>query len=114
MDDDDGGRPMTAGSGTAGSDTAGSDTACNGSLVAAVIIPGVLASVHQHGDEQRPMVSPDAAAPEPLAVLDPAVSDPAVPDPAVSEASDFVFATLQYESGDWDSAPLVPANLIDT
>ena len=29
-------------------------------------------------------------------------------------AADFTFATLQYESGDWDSAPLVPANLIDT
>ena len=28
--------------------------------------------------------------------------------------SDFVFATAQYESGDWDSAPLVPANVIDT
>lgn len=28
--------------------------------------------------------------------------------------SDFVFATVQYESGDWDSAPLVPANIIDT
>jgi hypothetical protein len=28
--------------------------------------------------------------------------------------SDFVFATAQYESGDWDSAPMVPANLIDT
>ncbi len=28
--------------------------------------------------------------------------------------SEFVFATAQYESGDWDSAPLVPANLIDT
>ncbi len=27
--------------------------------------------------------------------------------------SDFVFATAQYESGDWDSAPLVPANVID-
>ena len=26
----------------------------------------------------------------------------------------FVFATAQYESGDWDSAPLVPANIIDT
>lgn len=25
----------------------------------------------------------------------------------------FTFATLQYESGDWDSAPLVPANVID-
>jgi hypothetical protein len=24
----------------------------------------------------------------------------------------FTFATLRYESGDWDSAPLVPANLI--
>ena len=32
----------------------------------------------------------------------------------VSAVSDFVFATVQYESGDWDSAPLVPANLIDT
>ena len=28
--------------------------------------------------------------------------------------SDFVFATAQYESGDWDSAPLLPANIIDT
>jgi hypothetical protein len=28
--------------------------------------------------------------------------------------SDFVFATVQYESGDWDSAPLVPPNIIDT
>lgn len=28
--------------------------------------------------------------------------------------SQFVFATAQYESGDWDSAPLVPANLIDS
>lgn len=28
--------------------------------------------------------------------------------------SSFVFATAQYESGDWDSAPLVPANIIDT
>ena len=27
--------------------------------------------------------------------------------------SEFVFATVQYESGDWDSAPLVPANVID-
>jgi hypothetical protein len=27
---------------------------------------------------------------------------------------EFVFATAQYESGDWDSAPLVPANLVDT
>ncbi|HEY4748374.1 MAG TPA: DUF4159 domain-containing protein, partial [Steroidobacteraceae bacterium] len=25
-----------------------------------------------------------------------------------------MFATVQYESGDWDSAPLVPANVIDT
>ena len=25
----------------------------------------------------------------------------------------FVFATVQYDSGDWDSAPLVPANVID-
>jgi hypothetical protein len=28
--------------------------------------------------------------------------------------SEFIFATAQYESGDWDSAPLVPANLIDS
>jgi hypothetical protein len=28
--------------------------------------------------------------------------------------SQFVFATAQYESGDWDSAPLVPANVIDS
>jgi hypothetical protein len=28
--------------------------------------------------------------------------------------SPFVFATAQYESGDWDSAPLVPANIADT
>ena len=28
--------------------------------------------------------------------------------------SEFVFATAQYDSGDWDSAPLVPANVIDT
>lgn len=32
----------------------------------------------------------------------------------MSDASElFVFATAQYESGDWDSAPLVPANVID-
>ena len=34
--------------------------------------------------------------------------------PAAARAGEFVFATAQYESGDWDSAPLVPANLIDT
>jgi hypothetical protein len=28
--------------------------------------------------------------------------------------SDFVFTTAQYESGDWDSAPLVPPNVIDS
>lgn len=28
--------------------------------------------------------------------------------------STFTFATAQYQSGDWDSAPLVPPNLIDT
>jgi hypothetical protein len=28
--------------------------------------------------------------------------------------SRFVFATVQYESGDWESAPLVPANIIDS
>ena len=28
--------------------------------------------------------------------------------------TEFVFATAQYESGDWDSAPLVPANIIDS
>ncbi len=31
----------------------------------------------------------------------------------VSAIAPFVFATAQYESGDWDSAPLVPANVID-
>jgi len=28
--------------------------------------------------------------------------------------SSFIFATARYESGDWDSAPLVPPNIIDT
>jgi hypothetical protein len=28
--------------------------------------------------------------------------------------SDFVFCTGRYESGDWDSAPTLPANLIDS
>ncbi len=28
--------------------------------------------------------------------------------------AEFVFATAQYDSGDWDSAPLVPANVIDS
>jgi hypothetical protein len=28
--------------------------------------------------------------------------------------TEFVFVTAQYESGDWDSAPLVPPNIIDT
>jgi hypothetical protein len=28
--------------------------------------------------------------------------------------SEFVFATAQYDSGNWDGAPLVPANIIDT
>ena len=28
--------------------------------------------------------------------------------------NEFVFATAQYESGDWDSAPLLPVNLIDS
>ena len=29
-------------------------------------------------------------------------------------ADPFVFATAQYESGDWDSAPMLPANVIDS
>jgi hypothetical protein len=29
-------------------------------------------------------------------------------------SAEFVFATARYESGDWDSAPLVPPNIIDT
>jgi Domain of unknown function (DUF4159) len=33
---------------------------------------------------------------------------------AARAPGDFVFCTVQYESGDWDSAPLVPANIIDT
>ncbi|MFN8670431.1 MAG: DUF4159 domain-containing protein [Gemmatimonadaceae bacterium] len=31
-----------------------------------------------------------------------------------NRVSAFTFATAQYESGDWDSAPLVPANIIDS
>lgn len=33
--------------------------------------------------------------------------------PTAAVRAPFVFATAQYESGDWDSAPLVPANVID-
>ncbi|HEU4996379.1 MAG TPA: DUF4159 domain-containing protein [Gemmatimonadaceae bacterium] len=33
---------------------------------------------------------------------------------AVANPSEFVFATAQYESGDWDSAPLVGPNLVDS
>ncbi|MBC8086550.1 MAG: DUF4159 domain-containing protein [Phycisphaerae bacterium] len=36
-----------------------------------------------------------------------------VPEIAPTSVAPFVFATAQYESGDWDSAPLVPANVID-
>jgi hypothetical protein len=32
----------------------------------------------------------------------------------VADMTTFVFATGRYQSGDWDSAPLVPANLIDS
>jgi hypothetical protein len=32
----------------------------------------------------------------------------------LGQMSEFVFATAQYESGDWESAPLVPANIIDS
>ena len=28
--------------------------------------------------------------------------------------TEFIFATAQYDSGDWDSAPTLPANIIDT
>ncbi len=28
--------------------------------------------------------------------------------------NEFIFATVQYDSGDWDSAPLVPLNVIDS
>ena len=35
------------------------------------------------------------------------MSETLLPDP-------FVFATAQYESGDWDSAPMLPANVIDS
>jgi hypothetical protein len=31
-----------------------------------------------------------------------------------SMSREFVFATAMYESGDWESAPLLPANLIDS
>jgi hypothetical protein len=51
----------------------------------------------------------------------PAGHAPRAPRPATRPApagaqpaeSEFVFATLRYESGDWDSAALVPANVID-
>ncbi|MGV3710988.1 MAG: DUF4159 domain-containing protein [Gemmatimonas sp.] len=33
--------------------------------------------------------------------------------PMFPPAEPFVFATAQYESGDWDSGPMVPANVID-
>ena len=32
----------------------------------------------------------------------------------ILRATEFTFCTVQYESGDWDSAPLLPANLIDS
>ena len=32
----------------------------------------------------------------------------------MSASDPFVFATVQYESGDWDSAPMLPANVIDS
>jgi hypothetical protein len=31
-----------------------------------------------------------------------------------ARSDEFVFATARYESGDWDSAPLVPPNITDT
>ena len=34
-------------------------------------------------------------------------------DQTASHVGQFEFATAQYESGDWDSGPLVPANVID-
>ena len=37
-----------------------------------------------------------------------------IPDSRFPTSGEFVFATAQYESGDWDSAPLVPSNLIDS
>ena len=43
-------------------------------------------------------------------------TDASDPTPAATErgsaARPFVFATVRYQSGDWDSAPLVPTNLI--
>ena len=32
----------------------------------------------------------------------------------ITDGAPFVFATAQYESGDWDSAPLLPANVLDS
>ena len=32
------------------------------------------------------------------------------PGYAAGGASEFTFCTVQYESGDWDSAPMLPAN----
>jgi hypothetical protein len=34
--------------------------------------------------------------------------------PGADVTEPFVFATAQYESGDWDSAPMLPANVIDS
>ncbi len=39
---------------------------------------------------------------------------PPVANEPLRVMSPFVFATGRYESGDWDAAPLVPANLIDS
>ena len=41
-------------------------------------------------------------------------SGEAVNGARVGVSSPFVFATAQYESGDWDSAPSLPGNLIDS
>jgi hypothetical protein len=35
-------------------------------------------------------------------------------NPTSRVLSEFVFATARYGSGDWDSAPLLPANIIDS
>jgi hypothetical protein len=57
-----------------------------------------------------------SAPPERASAEGPAAEGPAggVAAAAENAPADFTFCTVRYESGDWDSAPLVPANLVDT
>ncbi|HUG35436.1 MAG TPA: DUF4159 domain-containing protein, partial [Candidatus Limnocylindrales bacterium] len=57
-----------------------------------------------------PSLPAGALAADPADPDDPA--RPAAPPAPATTPVPFVFATLRYESGNWDSAPLVPQNLI--